>query len=442
MASPMCRASACLFACLLTSCAAGEDVGKADFALSQPGPWDIPADVAAIGDTQHIDYTGAGPWVGTDGCGGGLLTGTGRLRDWMATAFPQVTGIGGYSCRHINGDSTRMSVHATGRALDISIPLHSGEADNDLGDPVGNWLIEHAEEIGIQYIIWDRWTWNASRTAGSKERLYGGAHPHHDHLHIELSIEAGAATTPWFSGAMTPPDTDCPALGPDGGTVEETSECFSLYGPAAYWRSESVGHGGSLLWTNAFENDSPSNWARWHLAVEEGGQYTVEIYAQQPFAAHRTTRYELRHGDVETAIEVDLAGAMGWVRLGEFTFAPGGGQHLSVYDNSPVPVASDQRIPADAIRLVRADTTPGPDPGPDPDPGSDSRVIDVYEIAPIDVGPIFGGDPTLDDDPMSPGRTSVSGCSVGSGSSSSSWLLALLVGFAFVRRRRCAPDER
>ena len=151
-----------------------------------------------------------------------------------------------------------MSVHATGRALDLHIPLHEGDADNDLGDPVGNWLIEHAEEIGIQYIIWDRWTWGAHRRAGEKERAYGGAHPHDDHLHIELSTVAAELGTPWFAGPMEPPEeTGCEPLPADGGVIDETDACFRAYGPATYWRREgSAGHDGSLLWTNAYEGDA------------------------------------------------------------------------------------------------------------------------------------------------------------------------------------------
>ncbi|MEZ4464481.1 MAG: hypothetical protein R3F43_08225 [bacterium] len=67
----------------------------------------------------------------------------------------------GYACRQIRG-SSGMSVHGTGRALDIFVPLSGGAADNDLGDPIANWLVEHAE-IGVQ-LIWDRTIWSGSRS--------------------------------------------------------------------------------------------------------------------------------------------------------------------------------------------------------------------------------------------------------------------------------------
>ena len=338
----------------ITGCATEEDLAKQEQALSIPGPWDIPDETIAIGDSQHVDYTGAGPWVGSSGCYGSIAPGAVALRDWLGVSFPQVTHVGGYACRSINGDGSTMSVHATGRALDIHIPLHEGAADNDLGDPVGNWLIEHAEEIGIQYIIWDRWTWGAHRSAGEKERAYGGAHPHHDHLHIELSTVAAEMGTPWFAGPMEPPDeSGCDPLPADGGVIEETSACFRAYGPATYWRQEhGAGHDGSLFWTNAYQGDAPSNWGRWHIETSVAREYAVEVYVDSAFGVHAETRYLVRHAGIESEVVVDQGAGAGWVRLGLFPFEAGGAQHVSIYDDSPGPVGPEQHIAADALRLV------------------------------------------------------------------------------------------
>ena len=429
---------ALIFGIFAAACAS-EDVGKTEHALSHAGPWSIPADTLAIGDDQDVTYTGAGPWTGTSACSGSLTAGAGTLRDWLMVAFPQITSIGGYSCRHINGDSTQTSVHATGRALDIFIPLHAGDADNDLGDPLANWLIEHAEEIGIQFIIWDRWTWGAHRADGDKSRSYGGAHPHHDHLHVELSVQAGDEGTAWFSGPRTLPHNACGDLGPDGGEIEETGDCFAAFGPAAYWRHETgAGHGGSLLWTNAFQNDAPSNWARWSVNPTTAGDYTVEVYADPAFAVNRATRYEVRHGTTEHGLEVDLAGASGWIALGTFRFDAGGGQHVSVFDNTTTAVGSDEHIPADAIRLTRV-TAPDPDPDPDPTPGP--RTVSISEIVYADIPAIEGGDPTIDDDPRDDRRLT-GGCSVSLSRSSGASIffgLGLLVVVLRRRRSRRAP---
>ena len=402
-----------------------EEIGKSESALAESGPWHIPPETLAIGDTMYVEYTGAGPWVGTSGCSGGMTPGAVTLRDWLRGAFPQISSIGGYSCRGIVGAESTMSVHATGRALDVMIPTLAGEADNELGDPIGNWLIEHAEEIGIQYIIWDRWTWGAHRAVGDKSRPYGGTHPHNDHLHVELSVVAGREGTPWFGGSMEPPDaTGCDALGPDGGVIDDTTACFATFGPATYWRTVAdAGHGGSLRWTNAFTNDTPSNWARWHVDLAEAGDYAVEVSVDPTWGVFDRARYTVRHAGAESSFLVDQSAASGWTRLGVLAFAAGAGQDVNVYDNTSGTVPSDQHVAVDAVRLVRIRPEAPADPGTGPDPGAsvdpDPPVTPVM-TPPADPVPPMDGDPSLDDDPMPTGSTPLSGglaggCSVAAG---------------------------
>jgi MYXO-CTERM domain-containing protein len=333
----------------------GEDYSEVRGRLAKPGPWSIPASTLAIGDTQFVENTQAGPWLGPSGCSGGMTPGNDLLRDYLYAHFPQAYSIGGYSCRSINGDSSKMSVHGTGRALDIMIhTVGSAQADNDLGDPIGNFLIENAEAIGIQYIIWDLHTWNASRPAGTKAKDYGGAHPHNDHLHVELSVEASKHTTNWFEGAVSPPKIlDCESIPEVGAIIEETDACFRAFGDAKYWRLVSdAGHGDSLLWTNAWENAEPGNWARWNLDFDVAGAYTVEVYIDPTWGVYQTTEYSVKHGANEALVTVDQAAKSGWVSLGDFDFAQGPEQHVSVYDNVLGAVADDQHIAVDAIRLT------------------------------------------------------------------------------------------
>jgi hypothetical protein len=443
----------CLFAGLtvtLAGCADDESFGKVQYTLARPGPWDIPATTIAVGDTQYVPYTGAGPWTGTGACSGGIRPGAETLRGWLRTHYPQVSSIGGYSCRAIVGNSSQMSVHGTGRALDVMIPTSGGDADNDAGDVIGNWLIEHAEEIGIQYIIWDRWTWNASRSAGSKERMYGGTHPHHDHLHVELSLDAAAERTSWFSGPMAAPGLDgCDAVPTEGGEVRETSGCFALYGPSTYWRRVSdAGHGGSLLWTNAFQNASPSNWARWNLDMATGGTYTVEVYVDATWGVHRTTRYRVRAGGAEADVVIDQGAASGWTSLGEHDFAEGRDQWVSIYDNETGVVGAEQHIAVDAIRLRPWSAMPPPPEEPEePDPVMPDPSMEPPPEEggmPIDV-PILGGDPSIDDDPLPPGTGLHGGCSAAGGGRADGSLLVIAAGLGLVlvprrRSRRSRKD--
>ena len=340
-----------------------EALGKVEHALAVSGPWQIPPDVVAAGDAQHVEYTGAGPWIGEAGCGGGQLPGTQALADWLQQQFPQIYAAYGYSCRAIVGNSSRTSVHGTGRALDLMLPLAGGEADNDLGDPIANYLIEHAEEIGVQYIIWDRWSWRGSRSPGDKSRSYGGSHPHHDHLHVEITPQAADMMTPWFSGDRATPSSNACAVPPAGAEIDESEPCAKLYGNSQYWRRVSdSGHNGSLVWTNAYQNSTPGNWARWQLNVEQAGRYEVAAFIPPGFGMHRQTRYAVMASGSEHEVMLDQSMGSGWRSLGVFSFAQGEGQHVSVFDNNTSAVPSNQQIVVDAIRVQPEGTSSLPPP--------------------------------------------------------------------------------
>ncbi len=422
-------------------------------ALAHDGPWRIPSGTLAAGDTQYVENTQAGPWRGESGCGGGMTPGAAELKTWLQGNFPQLLSIGGYSCRPIVGNESMMSVHATGRALDLMLPLDNGQADNDLGDPIGNFLIEHAEEIGIQLIIWDRWAWNAGRNSGDKSNPYTGSHPHHDHLHIELSLEGADRRTPFFQGSMDPPDLPaCQVIPAQGGTVDDAGPCFSAFGPAQFWRRvDGQGIDGRLLWTNAFQNESPSNWARWRLHFEEAGQYTVEFYALPEFGVHDAVRYLVRHGDQESTTIADQSAVNGWQALGVFDFAQGGGQHVELYDNVMGPVAANQRITADAVRLTRLDADPDPEPTPEPTPQPDPEPDDLPTPQPEPEPQVSEPEPTVNPgdfaEPEPQGEAPISQTTLSKQSCAQArpaappalpgpaWILAALAALTVIRRR-------
>ena len=166
--------------------------------------WIPSADVAAIGDRQNVPYTGAGAWAGGANCGGGLRPGTREVADFLQATFNGISGYGGYACRRNTANSAQLSVHGTGRAVDIMIPMKGGDANNAAGDVIANYLVKNAEAIGVQFIIWDHNDWGASRTA-PKLRAYGGPIPHIDHIHVELTPQGAAKMTPWFVTNTPPP---------------------------------------------------------------------------------------------------------------------------------------------------------------------------------------------------------------------------------------------
>jgi hypothetical protein len=201
---------------------AAEDDGEYDHsteALADPGAWSPPEDVRNAGAGQFVPYHDAPPWNGGANCGGKLHAGTRELGDFLKANFPgSVSSYGGYSCRQNTANAAKTSVHGTGRALDVFIPLSGGQADNDKGDKVANW--------------------GGSRS-GDKLKPYTGPHPHHDHLHVELTHDAAAQKTPWFNGGASTPvgggvskERDLYAIRRNGGSGK--TEVHILSGASAF----------------------------------------------------------------------------------------------------------------------------------------------------------------------------------------------------------------
>ncbi|MBK8172481.1 MAG: hypothetical protein IPK60_19365 [Sandaracinaceae bacterium] len=378
--------------CVTTACVANgpaEHVGAAQGELARSGPWAIPADVLALAASQEVPMTEGGPWVGSSGCSGTFTQGARALGDYIRDNFPQVTSYGGYSCRAIVGDAQWMSVHGTGRALDLFIPVDravSGEAnaDNSKGDVVANWLIANAEYIGIQRVIWDRYLWQSDDWGDGRATPYNspGSHPHNDHIHMELSVEGGQRATAFFSGPMDAPVSGgCAALPAVGGVVDNSSTCFQAFGNDTGWRHVAgAGIESSYVWTNAASASAPSNWGRWALNLSTAGTYTVEVHLVAEHAVFDRARYSIVHNEEADTVMLDQHAANGWVTLGDFDFVAGGAQSVALYDDAPGTVVSDQHLCFDAIRVINTDPnavtdSPADDPlGHGGTPGSTSRV--------------------------------------------------------------------
>lgn len=180
-----------------------DEVVRQGVAIS--GQWKPGSSTINAGNRQRVSYDSAPSWNGGRNCSGTFSAGARDLGNYLVANFRGAKYFQGYNCRQIRG-SSGMSMHGTGRAIDVFIPLDRGQADNTLGDPVANWLVENAEAIGIQMVIWDRASYGPHRSS-PKQRYYSGTHPHHDHLHIELTREAAARATTWFRnrGAVPSP---------------------------------------------------------------------------------------------------------------------------------------------------------------------------------------------------------------------------------------------
>jgi hypothetical protein len=209
---------------LLAACSGpSEDASSSQSALAETGRWSLPSDVLTAGARVRVTYDEAPKWTGSAACLGQLQLGGHKLGEYLLDHFDAVSSVGGYACRRNTADSSRMSVHGTGRALDVFIPKTNGAADNTRGDKVANWLVTHAQRVGVQLVIWDRTIWRAD---GTNDDAYGGPHPHDDHIHVEITNEAATLSTPWFSDMSEVPSStdggnDRPAV--DGGRKDAST---------------------------------------------------------------------------------------------------------------------------------------------------------------------------------------------------------------------------
>jgi hypothetical protein len=122
------------------------------------GTWVLPSSVKSAADARpRSRYDDGGPYNNGAGCTGSFEPGTAALQAFLLARFPEsTTHIGGYSCRRNTASLSKVSIHGTGRALDIMVSeSRRGVADNAKGDPIANWLVMHAHEIGIQVRAWE-----------------------------------------------------------------------------------------------------------------------------------------------------------------------------------------------------------------------------------------------------------------------------------------------
>ncbi len=177
----------------------------------------------------------------------------------------------------------------------------------------------------------------------------GGTRSVGNHWGVAAGSSSGWPSRPGHCLTREP----CATLPAAGGTLDDDGACFQTFGPQAWWRTESAGHGGGLHWTNAWKTDQPSNWAWWRIELVEAGTYQVEWFAEPDYAVFDTTRYSVHADGQDHELTVDQSTANGWAVLGTWDFAAGGDQWVAVHDDADGSVASDQHVVADAIRLTR-----------------------------------------------------------------------------------------
>ena len=132
------------------------------------------------------------PWEGATHCTGAPEPGAMALLAWIRENYTVRSG-GIYNCRTVVGSTT--STHGEGRAVDIMTPTYNGRPTAyalEAGNEIISRLGEFGPELQVQCVIFNRRIYSASSPNG---REYTGTHPHYDHLHIELTRQAGNRLT-------------------------------------------------------------------------------------------------------------------------------------------------------------------------------------------------------------------------------------------------------
>jgi hypothetical protein len=177
----------------------------------------------------------------------------------------------------------------------------------------------------------------------------------------------------------------CPKL-PEGGVIDQRSECYVAGGDPRYWRRETTGYQDTREWTGSTMSADAANFGQW-IVKAPAGRYHVDVYLSGE--GSKTAKYQVVHAGATDTVIVDQT-ASGWVTLGDFDFAGTGDEHVMLGDNTG---EADVHVVFDAVRVLSLD------------------------------------DPGLDDGGCCDSRSSSPGTGAGA---------ALLLGFVLLRRRRVA----
>lgn len=95
----------------------------------------------------------------------------------ISAAFPEIKEIGG-----VRADS--MKWHPNGLAIDVIIPNWDTPAGRALGDRIVDYTFAHAEDFGLEYVIWQRTYRPAKGTPHLMDDQGSPDANHYTHVHI------------------------------------------------------------------------------------------------------------------------------------------------------------------------------------------------------------------------------------------------------------------
>lgn len=231
------------------------------------------------------------------------------------------------------------------------------------------WVANYNPGCPLIPDYWPSWTMHQYCACGDIPGIVGVVDSNHFNGNLEAlegyavgGQECGDAKCtfgedPFNCSVDCPP---CGVIGALGGVIDNGQACLELGGPAEYWRSEAVGQGGTLNWTNVTDYDAPSNFAVWHMIFAETGNYALETWIEQPFGESKQASYIVHHANGEVVVPIDQSMQSGWAPLGEFTFNAMTDHYVRVNDNTGELPASELSLVADMLKISRTDPPPPP----------------------------------------------------------------------------------
>ncbi len=322
----------------------------------------------------------------------------------------------------------------------IDVESVAGQSGAQIEAAVAAW-IDHVEaELGVKPIIYSNgyfWQDNVGSDAFGDYPLwiahYGTECPNTPSPWTDWTVHqftdsgsvsgvSGPVDTNVFDGSVddlialgTGEAFVCGTLGPDGGVIDNGDECYRLHGNPDYWRDETAGIGGSLVWTNATDFAQASNYATIDLWFEEAGDYELTVSIVAPYGETQQAPYRITHADGQDEVIIDQSANDGWVSLGTFSFEAETRYLVRLDDNTGEPNDGEIGIVFDALEATRIGggddgSDDGGDDGPQDDDGDDGGG-DSGD----DDGPPDGGDNDGDGDPSDSGGGEDDGEGTGGG---------------------------
>lgn len=108
---------------------------------------------------------------------------------YVTTTWPEIKTVGGWR------PSDPYPDHPSGHAVDIMMPNGGTGSDKKLGDEVSRYLQDHAEEFGIEYMLWHQGSWTTGTKPGKWKPMADRGSPtanHVDHVHITVKGDKGS----------------------------------------------------------------------------------------------------------------------------------------------------------------------------------------------------------------------------------------------------------